>query len=289
MRVVSTEDSGQLDLRGHTLVVPGCGGIAQLGELCVDALISSYGMDRVAIAESRHLIPLAMPSAWKAPDAKGVALPITTSAELYQSKAAPSVSILQLRSPTVEGRRKALARDILAWARSVGVSSVLVLASCSAHVRVDADLRENSELRCLSSSSSTVRDAGAVLPLGHSLSEEELGGPCGSAAAARLLLRGSGLARSILLAAAEESLEASSKTGTETFDPPFRAGAVSVDCLMAFTNDVLDWRLPEQLTKAACSRLESRHGVKTPEMKPPASWRFSMQAEMLFGTDPRLW
>lgn len=285
MRVTPTE-ANELDLRGHTLVVPGCGGLAQLGELCVDALVSTYGLQRVAIVESRHLLPVAMASAFKTPS-NGVAEPITTAAELYQSKDVPRLSVLQLRSPAAEGRRQVLAQEILDFASDSGVSSILILASCSSHVKRDPDIRATSELRsvCVSNEGAADND---ITPLGFGIPEEELGGASGSSAAVRCLLRGSGLARPLLLLAAGREEASSSKPN---FEPPPRSSSQpGVDCLLAFTHEAFDWRLPEELSRAACKRLSRRCAAPDSKLVPPPSWQFAMQAEMMSEySDPRLW
>ncbi|CAJ1359308.1 unnamed protein product [Effrenium voratum] len=259
-----TPTSAPLDLRGHLLVLPGAGGIANLGELCVDALITTYGLQRVAIVETRHLLPVAMVCAF----GEG---PITTAAELYQAPGV-TLSVLQLRSGPVEGKRWALAKELLHWAHSVGVDQVLLLASCSAHVKSDADLREASPLRQLGSVS-------GLLPLGHG--EPDLNCAPGSAGAARHLLRGSGLARPLLEAAAEPQSPSS-------FSPPSRV-APGVNCICGFTNEILDWRLPEQLVEAACQYL-AQCAVPQQPLKRPLSWQLAQQAQIASPFDnAQLW
>lgn len=281
MRVVPCEESKNLDLRGHTLIVPGLGGLCHLGELAVDALVSTYCLSRVAIVESRHVLPVAMVSAFDSNKSQDADKPVllTTAAELYQGAAMPRVSVLQLRSAVVEGYRKPLAREILGWARDAGISTVLILASCSSHVRRDADLRASTELRfvsnldkpdALASSISTDAD---LLPLGHSASDLE--GSPQSVAVARQILRGSGLARALLIQA--EELE------------PAQAGAsgsLSVHCILGFVHEILDWNLPEKLVKAALRCLASSPG-EAPALVPPPSWHLAQQSTM--PSDPRLW
>lgn len=281
MRVVPCEESKTLDLQGHTLIVPGCGGLCQLGELAVDALVSTYNLSRAAIVESRHLLPVAMVTAFESKPTKDTDKPVllTTAAELYQGAAMPLVSVLQLRSVVAEGCRKVLAREILGWARDAGVSTVLILASCSSHVKRDADLRASTELRFVSSGdkpdslASSISADADLLPLGHSANDLE--GSPQSIAVARQMLRGSGLARPLLIQA--EELE------------PAQAGAsgsLSIHCILGFVHEILDWRLPEKLVKAALRCLASNPD-EAPTLVPPPSWHLAQQAMM--PSDPRLW
>eukprot|EP00434_Breviolum_minutum_P025705 symbB.v1.2.022716.t1/scaffold2026.1/size92022/5 len=261
MKVTPCIDDFSPDFRGKTLVLPGAGGIANLGELCTDALITTYGLQRVAIVESAHLLPVAMVNAF------GQTSPaLTTAAEIYQAPTGDSpLTVLQLRSGAVEGRRWALAQELLRWAKEVGVSTFLVLASCSAHVKGDVDLAEASQLRALSVRTSELPE---LLPLGHGLSDAELNDGPGTASAARQLLRGSGLARPLLEAAAEPQSPSS-------FAPPSRV-APSVCCICGFTNETLDWRIPAQLVDAAAGYLSL---PKTPLVQPP-SWLLAQQAQL---------
>lgn len=137
---------------------------------------------------------------------------LTTAAELYASPGVP-VCVLQLRS---EGQRWALARELLRWAKQSGLQRCLVLASCSAHVKADADLAEASPLRTLSCGA----EPAALLPLGEEA----------PVAAARRLLRGSGLARPLL--------ECAEPGSPGSFSPPSRV-ALGVCCICGFTNEDL--------------------------------------------------
>eukprot|EP00931_Biecheleriopsis_adriatica_P016078 TRINITY_DN11977_c0_g1_i1.p1 TRINITY_DN11977_c0_g1~~TRINITY_DN11977_c0_g1_i1.p1 ORF type:complete len:287 (+),score=81.03 TRINITY_DN11977_c0_g1_i1:48-863(+) len=271
MQVIATEASKALDLKGHTLVVPGCGGVAHLAELSVDALITTYGLSRVAIVESRHLLPVAMPSAWADPACNSQAASLTTAAELYQGTE-PGISVLQMRSAVREGRRQALSREVLSWAREMGVAKVLVLSSCSSHVKRDADLSAGSELRyaLVGSDCESLKADAAVLPLGHSVSEEELRGSADGPAAAQAMLRGSGLARTLLMQAAESS-------------------GLSVHCIACFANEILDWRLPEQLSRAACRYIAASAGGEEKALVQPPSWALALKAMMAPPVDLRLW
>eukprot|EP00438_Fugacium_kawagutii_P022556 Skav202587 [mRNA] locus=scaffold1305:94006:98326:+ [translate_table: standard] len=130
-------------------------------------------------------------------------------------------------------------------------------------VKGDADLSEASPLRALAAGTTSLPE---LLPLGHGLSDAELADGPGTASAARQLLRGSGLARPLLEVAAQPS--------SPTFAPPSRV-APGVCCICGFTNETLDWRLPEKLLDATVAHLSL---PKTSLVRPP-SWLLAQQAQ----------
>lgn len=304
MRVAASSREGDtVDLQGHTLVIPGAGGLAHLGELAVDALISTYGLSRVAVVRSRHLMPVVMASAWEAPPNQGgdadAALRLTTAAEIYQSAAAPRLSVLQYRSGPVEGRRRAMADEVWQWARKAGVVELVVVSSCSSHVKADADFGASTELRYIRFRCDGGNDTDAagvkgpdgaelpLLPLDHArqarlevspLLDEESAALVAAQAAAYAenqagpqravaeLLRGAGLARPLVQLAAADSNQG--------------VGAPGLLCLMGMTADVPDFPTIEKLAKVVCLCLAAKLSLEAPAFKVPPSWQFEAAASM---------
>jgi len=269
MRVVPADDGGVLDLRGHTLIVPGIGGLAHLGELCLDALVATFGLQRVVVLQSRYLLPVAMASAWeKSPQP----LSLTTGAELYQSANAPRLTVLQLRTEAADGRRRAVAEELWAWAREVGIAEIVVVTSCSSHVKVDADLGATTELRYAhvaaeggGSSQCPLGPGGMdlpLLPLSHSLGcDANQGNPDQDLKAVEEMLSGGGLARPLLRLAGGARAE-----GTE---------APGVLCLMGFTSEIINWQLTERLAKVTCLCAARKAEMQeAPSFRVPLSWQF---------------
>jgi len=295
MRVFATDEGLELDLRGHILVLPGCDSLAHLGELCVDALVHSFGLRRVAVVESRHLLPVAMASAWELPGKQqGAGNALTTAAEIYQSEAVPNLSVLQLRSAVAQGRRQALVRELWVWACAQGVAEVIAISSCSSHVKVDADLAARTDLRYvfIGASSVTAAELGLgpnALPLSHGLSPEDLDAHENREVAAVLrFLRGGGLARPLLLHAAEVASTAKPAGDGQEFAPPPRIGSCpSVLGLLGLTSEALDFQLTEQLAHSACAVLACRLKMdQNPTLKPPPSWLYELEAA---APERRLW
>lgn len=270
-----------LSLTGHTLVIAGAGNAAGLGELAVDAVITTFGLSRVATVQSPLLLPVVMSSAWKpALEQQSGRLELTTGAELFQSEAVPALSVLQMRSPPVEGRRFALAKEIWAWASSVGVLQIVIVAGCAQWMRQDADLNAITPLRFAHASlgdsdelTALLAKAGLsefVLPLLPVAAPEEPAAPEEVCAEPRdivaelRVLRGGGLTRPLLFEAAEA---AAADAGAKT----------KALALTAFTSSIVDMRTLEQLAKAACALTAAKLGVQPPAMKFPQSW--ALQAE----------
>lgn len=273
---------GDVGLRGHTLIVPGVGGITHLGQLCTDAVVATFDLHQVAIVHSLHVLPVVMASAWAATEEAKRHPPLTTAAELYQSAAKPLLSVLQLRSPIIEGRRRAFAEELWCWACSEGVAELLILGSCSSHVKGDADLVAATDLRyvCINT---VDRDAmvktlgGEVLPLGHNLEDGSAAGHDGDVAAVQQLLRGSGIARSILLIAFERAQQGAAAEGNK--EPSSTANTLGVLCLMGMTAETLNWHGMTQLARVACKCIETKSpsAPAAAEFRSPPSWQFQME------------
>lgn len=292
MRVVPVEEQADFSLRGHTLVLPGVGGVAHLGELAVDAVVTTFGLSRVAIVQSRHVLPVAMASAWKAPEQQSGRLALTTAAELYQSAEAPGLTVLQLRSLVSAGCRRAFAKELWSWASAAGVAQILLLAPCAAFVKVDADLDATTELRYLhfgADSDAPLAELGLtsnILPLGHSLPEdddalaEEVSSLPKNLRATQRMLRGSGVAKMFLLEAAEALADNLKREGDAASE-----GAPGVLCLLGFSSEGVDWRTTEQLTRAACAVLASKLKRSPPEIRFPPSWQLeaARPVQYIFG------
>jgi len=259
----------------------------------VDAVITSFGLQRAAVVESRFLLPVAMSSAWSYPGTSDKAMfePLTTAAEIYQSASFAKLSVLQIRSPVVDGRSKALADEIYAWAKSAGVAELVLVAPNSSHVKTDADLAEATNLRYVQAGLATpVEDLGLgaqILPLSHGAvpeaeEETEEGAPPRPPLTAaelavqerfiqRQFLHGCGITRPLLFLAADAA------------EGPDRLGSL---CLLGFTAETTDFGLAEQLARCALFVVSGRVKAATPEFKPPPSWMFeaaALEAQQLFG------
>jgi hypothetical protein len=212
-------------------------------------------------------------------EAKDGGLGLTTGAELYQSTLVPRLSVLQLRSMAAEGRRQAVAEELLTWAKGAGVAEIVIVSACSAHIRVDADLAAETDLRFVHCPASEGDDPRAptgpdgaqlpVLPLGHGFQfnaavdefDSQTSPPftAGSVSAALALLRGGGLARPLLRLAGNDA-------------------ATEALCLLGFSSPAVDWQLTERLAKVLCLCVASRVGVQAPAFKVPPSWQFQAEA-----------
>jgi len=288
----------KLSLTGHTLLIPGAGGTAGLGELAVDAVITTFGLSRAAVVQSPLIMPSVMSSAWKLPaEQQSGRLELTTAAELYQSETVSGLSVLQMRSPPVDGRRRALAKEIFAWASSAGVTQIIIVGPCALYMREDSDINAKSPLRfahtgigCTSDELVTLLlKAGLsewVLPLAGVAPDLELPVPAEAAAggypataapeetaaagsenrdllAVQQMMHGAGLTKPLLLEAAE-AVDAANATNK---------GIPQAFSLLAFSAASVDMATLEQLAKAACALAAAKLGLQSaPAMKFPPSW-----------------
>jgi len=277
MQVLPTQPGFELSFVGHTLVLPGAGGTAHLGELAVDALINTFGLRRVAVVQTPLILPVVMPSAWHG-NQQSENLELTTAAELYQSEKVPSLTVLQIRSAPVDGRRRALAKELWDWACNARVSQLLIVSPCAAYMRRDFDMNTKTNIRFAHTGlgadpAALVTEAGfadQVLPLSSSLpvvetDEEEDSNENRHLSAVQQILSGGGLTRPLLYAAGEAAMSNDSEAKTKGNLP-------AIFSLLAFTSTIVDFQVLEQLARAACVLTSVKLGLQVPEMKFPPSW-----------------
>lgn len=262
VRLLPSEGTSEICCRGHTLILPGNGGLAMLGELCVDALISTLGLRRVGHVESSHLLPVAMGDAWNPTSKESV---VTTCAEVFQSVEMPTLTVFQLRSPTIEGHRRAFANELVIWAINAEVREFVVVSGCSAHVRSDVDLQAPCPLRHTQLGSALPAFNGAeVLPL--SLGFPEAADPRSQELEAiATKLRGSGTARLLLEVLAEKSHVAACPTAVGIF---------------AFTAETLEMPLLEKMTTAMLAFASGLTATPQRKLSIPPSWGFIAAAQL---------
>ncbi|ORZ35016.1 PAC2 family-domain-containing protein [Catenaria anguillulae PL171] len=120
-------------LRGSVLIVPtvSTGNVPQLlGDLVVSSAAESP-FARIGSLASPYVLNVVGPDAFGSPN--HLAMPI----EVYHSPAR-KLTLLQLRSPVIQGFGAQFSQALYAWAQSVGFKQVLVLASADAAYRTDS-------------------------------------------------------------------------------------------------------------------------------------------------------
>lgn len=318
LRIIPTDDN-ELDLHGHTLVVPGCG-LGHLGELAVDALMTTFALRRVAIVQSPYLLPMVTSSAWEPPSCQeeiGARTPLalTTAAELYQGTKDQHLSVLQIRTGATDGKRRAVAQEIFAWAEVAGVSNLVIVSSCASYVKIDQDFAAQTELRFIGigEGASWPEQAGlgtACLPLGHGLADsarkaQEKAAADAAAATAEGLDEAASRAAAALAEADARAAAASDEAavvqevlrGGGLARPMFLAAvgaqraelrsqpAMGALCLVGMTTESVDMGIVEGLTQALVRCLIAGPGIHAPQsIRAPISWMLEAMAP-----NRRLW
>merc|ERR1712079_154340 len=118
---------------------------------------------------------------------------------------------------------------------------------------------------------------GEVLPLGHGLEDCSTAEHPGDVVAVQQLLRGSGIARSILLIASERTQQGTAAECNREASSEENTPAVL--CLMGMTAETLNWHGMTQLARVACKCIETRSlsALAATEFRSPPSWQFQME------------
>eukprot|EP00762_Andalucia_godoyi_P007680 ANDGO_07959.mRNA.1 Proteasome assembly chaperone 2 len=132
---------------GKKLLIPAVG-CANVDQLALDFVISSFSLRCVAVLHSEDLIPVA----GYAEDAQDDGIErILSTAEFFAGADLPDVVILQLRAPAIPKRESSFVGSFLnACASKLGISDVLLLSGVNSAWRNDDQLMISSPFRYIS-------------------------------------------------------------------------------------------------------------------------------------------
>lgn len=148
MKVVWTDSSQSAE---NKRLIMSAAGWANIDQLCIDLLISTYSMQNIGYLSSEHLIPIA----GYAEECDGSVPRLVRNAELFASDTLSNTLVLQLRAPPVPGSESAFASELVKFCtESLRVSSILVLSGVNAGWRNDEQLAIACPFRSLVLSSS---------------------------------------------------------------------------------------------------------------------------------------
>lgn len=119
-----------------TLVMPAVS-VGNVGQLATDLIISTLNMPRVGYFHTDCLIPLAGNNPY-APSADNSA-ELCTTAEVY-SLPDLKLTVLQIRSPIIQTKRKQFRKLITSWIKSSGFARTVLLSSSHAYQRDDQQI-----------------------------------------------------------------------------------------------------------------------------------------------------
>ncbi|KAJ4483188.1 PAC2 family-domain-containing protein [Lentinula aciculospora] len=119
------------NLFGKTLIIPIIS-TANVAQLSVDLLITSLGLVRIAVLDSKYFIPLVG-------SRENEELGITTPFELY-GKDGLDIVILQQRSPTLRAKKQEFIDDFFDFAQRSGIASVIIMSGIDPSNRLDKQM-----------------------------------------------------------------------------------------------------------------------------------------------------
>ncbi|CDI98673.1 proteasome assembly chaperone 2 [Echinococcus multilocularis] len=122
--------------QGYTFIIA-CAGVGNVGQLCMDVLISSIESAFAGYLNSPHVPPVVGPPPY--PELSSTA-PLACSLELYDDDSR-RLSLLQVRVPVFPGARDRFATEIVDFIMQQKFSRVVLLSSSFAMTRKDQQLR----------------------------------------------------------------------------------------------------------------------------------------------------
>ncbi|KAF2068665.1 hypothetical protein CYY_010010 [Polysphondylium violaceum] len=120
--------------------------LGNVGQLSIDLLICTYKFERVGFIVDSNILPIVGNDTYT-PKGQGV---LSTSIEVYKSKEYQNVTLVQQRSPVIQGHIPIFAKNLMNWSTSQQFKEILFVASTNANKRIDSQLTGN-QLRFIKS------------------------------------------------------------------------------------------------------------------------------------------
>ncbi|KAI3962860.1 hypothetical protein MKW92_041310 [Papaver armeniacum] len=139
------EQGKQLHANCTTLILPALS-IGNVGQLSIDLLISSLKAEKIGYLDEPSVLPCVGNDAYGVGPEGVLALPL----EAYNS-CSDSLSLIQQRSPVVQGMMTEFAKNLANFAVASGKKHVVVLSSLDSGRRQKIDLSSNMQIYYLSS------------------------------------------------------------------------------------------------------------------------------------------
>ncbi|EGG25372.1 proteasome assembly chaperone 2 [Cavenderia fasciculata] len=133
---VSSQGSNTPSFNDHVLLWPALT-LGNIGQLCIDLIINTYGFERVGYIYDENIIPVVGNDTYTTN--KGV---MSTAVEVYQL-ASTKITIVQQRSPIIAGRYTKFSNNLYKWFNDSQFSQLLFISSTNANKRIDSQLSGN--------------------------------------------------------------------------------------------------------------------------------------------------
>ncbi|XP_076032265.1 proteasome assembly chaperone 2 [Oratosquilla oratoria] len=118
------------ELKNYTLIMPSVS-VGNAGQLAVDLLLATLEVEKIGLVHHLSLLPLVGGDPYDPSSTQ-----VVTAADLHLNRE-KKFAILQLRTPLIKGESKTFLTDLNRWMKDVGISNVVVLASCHSYERLD--------------------------------------------------------------------------------------------------------------------------------------------------------
>ncbi|EGC31535.1 hypothetical protein DICPUDRAFT_156595 [Dictyostelium purpureum] len=134
-------NNNQISFKDNKIIWPSLT-LGNIGQLTIDVLICSFEFKRVGFIVDENVIPIVGNDCYTVDgnnnnNNKGV---LSTSIEVYQSSQFPLITLVQQRSPIIDGCFSKFSKPLLNWIKTEEFKEIIFISSSNANKRVDSQL-----------------------------------------------------------------------------------------------------------------------------------------------------
>ncbi|KAN0037628.1 hypothetical protein ACTFIV_002981 [Dictyostelium citrinum] len=248
----SIDNNSNNSFKNHTLIWPSLT-LGNIGQLTIDVLICSFEFKRIGFIVDENIIPIIGNDCFTL-DSKNNGI-MSTSIEVYQSSIFPSITLVQQRSPIVDGRIPNFSENLLNWVSTEEIKEILFLSSSNANKRVDSQLT-GSQVRFIKSENV---DKNIISKLNQmNISEMELTVQSPEGETIQLSNRLTGLAKEIF-----STIKSDNNNKYK----------VSFLCLNLFCSEGYNTNEALQMSNLIYNFIKNQDSQSAPQLKTPSCWK----------------
>ncbi|EAL70116.1 proteasome assembly chaperone 2 [Dictyostelium discoideum AX4] len=246
-------NNNNISFKNHTLIWPSLT-LGNIGQLTIDVLICSFEFKRIGFIVDENITPIIGNDCFTTLDNNNGIM--STSIEVYQSSLFPSITLVQQRSPIVDGRIPNFSENLFKWINAEEIKEILFLSSSNANKRVDSQLT-GSQVRFIKSDNV---DKNIISKLNEmNISEMELTVQSPEGETIQLSNRLTGLAKEIYSTINSKNNDNNNK--------------VSFLCLNLFCSEGYNTNEALQMSNLIYNFIKNQESPSSPQLKTPSCWK----------------
>ncbi|KAK5577065.1 hypothetical protein RB653_002002 [Dictyostelium firmibasis] len=244
-------DNSSISFKNHTLIWPSLT-LGNIGQLTIDVLICSFEFKRIGFIADENIVPIIGNDCFTTLDSNNGIM--STSIEVYQSSIFPSITLVQQRSPIIDGRIPNFSENLLNWISAEQFKEILFLSSSNANKRVDSQLT-GSQVRFIKSENVDKKTISKLSEM--NIPEMELTVQSPEGETIQLSNRLTGLAKEIYSIINNNNNKYN----------------VSFLCLNLFCSEGYNTNEALQMSNLIYNFIKNQDSSSTPQLKTPSCWK----------------